>query len=486
MNEIPLWERALVHVGATVLNRVRPYPQPILAQLLATTRDLRACGLLETEPVSAFTLAAWNYPELRGAYAGPLLCDGSRHPHLLVSLPSGGGKTLSIIAPSLASTWTGSAVSFDPKSELHRLTAVARARLGPVYLFRPGTGEGARYNPLDHIRPGHLIPDAKLVAEHLAPEPGDAAHVDPYWRTHALAYLSAVLVFMLDTAPPEERTLAGVASALARGAELGDAMKANEHPDPAARKFIREGAARLWNNPSEKTVGSVVSQANAWTAPFAEPGLAASTATSDFKLSDLMCAERPVSLYLASSPTDLPRTAPLLRVLLAQLVAELMAHEGCDREGQEKQHRLGWFLDELPLLGRIGALERVLPIARSMGHRFCLGVQSIAQLRAVYGEHSTAFTGNCRLVTGRQLDPQEAERISRMVGEAIEIKRTASRSWSWRGGESRGESGSESWRAALPPADVLRLPDDRLLIFGEARLILAHRTPPAWWLADGS
>ena len=64
--------------------------------------------------------------------------------NMLICGPTGSGKSQHITSQLL--TWPHSAVVYDIKGELHRLTAGYRSTLGPVYVLDP-TGVGHGYQP---------------------------------------------------------------------------------------------------------------------------------------------------------------------------------------------------------------------------------------------------------------------------------------------------------------------------------------------------
>jgi type IV secretion system protein VirD4 len=385
--------------------------------------------------------------------------------------------------PTLLCSWRHSAVVLDVKSELFEASAEVRGRYSKVLRFAPGQrGSPATYNPLSMIRSGpDGVVDARAIAEHLAPaETGDR---DPFWNEAAKPLVAAAILHVIDVAPEEERNLAGVASALAQGEALGALMQASKHPDRHARAFIQEAAARVFLNSNERMIGSILGTVHSWLSAFTEPAMAEATANSSFTPSDLMCGDTPASLFITIAPPDLARTRPLLRVMLAQMVDALMHSEKTDRDGRAKLWKVCWLLDELPQIGKLGNLETVLPVARSMGHRFVLGVQGLSQLRQIYG-NGTSIPNNCRLICMRQNAIQEAREISQLVGEAEETKVSRSRGWSWsprQRSRSGGQSVSTAWRVVIQPAEVTRMSPDRMIIFGESKPILARRTPPNWW-----
>ena len=152
---------------------------------------------------------------------------------------------------------------------------------------------------------------------------------------------------------------------------------------------------------------------------------AATSGLSDIKLGDLMCAARPVSLYLASSLADRSRLAPLARALLGMTAAVLTTHERTDWIGRRKKQRLLFAIDECGLAGFKGLADSVA-LARSYNITYAIGAQSRAQLRARYGAAIVAACGVT--VDFRPTDLREAQELSGIVGKHRYVEQVVSES----------------------------------------------------------
>ena len=131
------------------------------------------------------------------------------------------------------------------------------------------------------------------------------------------------------------------------------------------------------------------------------------------------------------------------------------------------QQRRTWFvLDELPLLGRISSLVTLLTNGSKHGSAVIAGIQSVAQLREVYG-HDQAQTILATLgtwLTLRVPDAETSEYMSKALGDA-EIRRVVQS-----GGESHGKRGggknqANNWQEqysmqrVVMAAELQNLPD---------------------------
>ena len=437
-----------------------------------------ANGIDRRWPEDSFCLGALRHRDYWGRQQERLIRDyGPRH--LLIGAPSGSGKSVSFFYPTLNMSWFGSAFILDVKGAIYQETAGRRAQFSHVLRFSPSDPDTCRRNPLSSIRRGRFaIRDALNLAHML---PSDAGgDKESIWQTTGVPYAAAVILHLLTQDDERQKCLAGVASALSRGADLGQEMQTNQCPDPDIRTFITEKAQKLWQNQNDRFVWSVQANVESWLEPYSDPILADATRTSDFSPSDLMCGEWPVSLYLCPSYGDLDRLEPVMRLMIAQIMNELLEHEDTDREGNPKLHPLGWFLDEFRIGGKQGDYAKSIVFKRSAHMRAMIGVQALSQLIALYGPNNDIFN-NTRFAFTRQNWIGEGKIISEMIGDAPELRESQSQSRHY--GEMMGStsrSQSTSWRRVMQ-ADVIRMHEDEVLIFGEPKVIKAWRTPMHAW-----
>ena len=102
-----------------------------------------------------------------------------------------------------------------------------------------------------------------------------------------------------------------------------------------------------------KFQSSVCGTAAAYLTLWADNVVARNTAVSDFRLSDLVCVDRPMTLYIQPPPSDSPRFAP---VGPADDQSDMPGTHGIpgprQRRAAQKDRRL-LSLDEFPTLGRL-------------------------------------------------------------------------------------------------------------------------------------
>ena len=246
--------------------------------------------------------------------------------HVLAFAPTRTGKGVGLVIPTLLS-WPHSVVVHDIKGENWKLTAGWRQKgLGNLCLrFDPTCTDSTavRYNPLAEIRLGpEEVKDAQNIADMLIDPAGNAPR--DHWDLTAHDLLTGVILHVIHAEP--DKTLAGCLKFLNppdRDQEKAvQAMIDTSYSREITHAVIAGTAqAVLSKSPNERT--SVLSTATRCLTLYRDPIVAANTSASDFSIADLKHHDRPVSLYLTVPPSDLTRTRPLMRLLLAQLGARL-------------------------------------------------------------------------------------------------------------------------------------------------------------------
>jgi len=248
-----------------------------------------------------------------GLYDGRYLRhDGPEH--VLVVAPTRSGKGVGLVLPTLLS-WSQSAVIHDIKGENWALTAGWRARFSHCLRFDPTDPGSARFNPLLEVRKGaREVRDVQNIADILV-DPEGARDRRDHWDKTAHTLLTGAILHVLYA--EEEKTLFRVATLLADPArsflKTLQIMLATNHVGSAAAPKphpVVASIARELLNKSENERSGVVSTALSFLGLYRDPVIAANTAHSDWRIADLVGAERPVSLYLVVPPSANAHQAP--------------------------------------------------------------------------------------------------------------------------------------------------------------------------------
>jgi type IV secretion system protein VirD4 len=218
---------------------------------------------------------------------------------------------------------------------------------------------------------------------------------------------------------------------------------------------------------SDNTFASIKQTLTARMNLWLNPRVRAATDASDFDLRDLR--NRRISLYLAVSPDNLLRVAPLYNLLLQQLV-DLNTRERPSAE----RHAIPVLvlLDEFARLGHARAIAHGFAYVAGYGLRLLPVLQSPAQLRAEYGpDLSEEIIANCACeVVFAPKALKVAQDLSERLGFQTVPGHTRSRPSGFSSGR-RSLSESDHRRALMLPQELLQMPPDRLIV-------LKAGTPP--------
>ena len=274
--------------------------------------------------------------------------------HIMAFAPTRSGKGVGLVVPTLLS-WTGSTVVHDIKGENWTLTAGWRARFSHCLLFNPTDAASAHYNPLLEVRRGiDEVRDVQNIADILV-DPEGALERRNHWEKTSHSLLVGAILHILYA--EEDKTLARVATFLSDPqrsfvATLRRMMTTNHLGDDKSPRVhpVVASAARELLNKSENERSGVLSTAMSFLGLYRDPTVAEVTSRCDWRIADLIEAERPLSLYLVIPPSDISRTKPLIRLVLNQIGRRLT--ERLDQPGTSaRRHQLLMMLDEFPALG---------------------------------------------------------------------------------------------------------------------------------------
>jgi type IV secretion system protein VirD4 len=336
----------------------------------ATKREVEAAGLFRTA----------------GVLLGRLGSRYLRHDepeHVLAFAPTRSDKGVGLVIPTLLS-WTGSAVIHDIKGENCRLTAGWRAKFSHSLLFNPTDPRSARYNPLLEVRKGpDEVRDVQNIADILV-DPEGALERRSHWEKTSHALLVGAILHVLYA--EQEKTLARVATFLSDPqrsfAHTLRRMMGTNHlgtPEHPRVHPVVASAAREVLNKSENERSGVLSTAMSFLGLYRDPTVAATTDACDWRITDLVDAERPLSLYLVIPPSDISRTKALVRLVLNQIGRRLTERLEGD-PGKRPRHEPLMMLDEFPALGRLDFFETALAFMAGYGIRAYLIAQSLNQI----------------------------------------------------------------------------------------------------------
>ena len=431
----------------------------------ADDKDLKQAGLFERD----------------GVFIGRTKNNYLRHSgpeHVMTFAPTRSGKGVGLVVPTLLS-WSHSTVVHDIKGENWQLTSGHRSGFSYCILFDPTNPASAKYNPLLEVRKGrNEVRDVQNIADILV-DPEGALERRSHWEKTAHALLVGAILHVLYS--QEEKTLARVASFLSDPERTFKAtliaMMSTNHlgcRDAAIPKVhpVVAQASRELLNKSENERSGVLSTAMSFLGLYRDPTVAEVTSSCDWRLEDLVSADKPVSLYLVVPPSDISRTKPLVRLILNQIGRRLTEKLDGDIDGNARRQVL-LMLDEFPALGRLEFFESALAFMAGYGLRAFLITQSLNQIEKAYGPNNSILD-NCHVrVAFATNDERTAKRISDALGTTTEMRAMKNYAghrlapWLSHVMVSRQETA----RQLLTPGEVMQLPS-------EEELILVSGVPP--------
>lgn len=420
---------------------------------------------------SAKEISAAGLFGARGVFLGRLGDNYLRHDgpeHVMCFAPTRSGKGVGLVLPTLLS-WTSSAVVHDIKGENWQLTAGWRSHFSHCLLFNPTDARSARYNPLLEVRKGAAeVRDVQNIADILV-DPEGALERRTHWEKTSHALLVGVILHVLYA--EEKKTLTRVTEILADPAQSFEKtlriMMATNHLGtrdvPKVHPVVAATARELLNK-SENERSGVLSTAVSFLGLYRDPTIGRNTEACDWRIADLVTADKPVTLYLVVPPSDISRTKPLIRLILNQIGRRLT--ETLSANTTKKQRPLLMMLDEFPALGRLDFFESALAFMAGYGIRAYLIAQSLNQIAKAYGENN-AILDNCHVrIAFAANDERTAKRISDALGTATELR--AQRNYAghrlapWLGHVM--VSRQETARPLLTPGEVMQLPQDEAIV----------------------
>ncbi|MFM7739464.1 MAG: type IV secretory system conjugative DNA transfer family protein, partial [Planctomycetota bacterium] len=395
--------------------------------------------------------------------------------HLVTFAATGRGKGVGVLIPNLL-RYPHSCVVTDPKSELFRITASHRQkslehriiRLDPFELAGPG---GDTFNPLDLIDPHSpfLIEQCRDIANMLVIRTGNEH--EPHFNDAAEMVLTAFIAFVAASETnPLHRNLQTVREIVSSRARFTKAVEIMQQSQACGGMLQRYGHQLGWL--VDRELGSVLSTVQRHTHFLDSQTVAKNTTTSSFDPRHLR--HEKMSIYLCLPHDKLQTLAPLQRLWIGTILRAVAA------SGADETNPVLFFLDEAGHIGQnLNALEEAVTLLRGMGVRLWFFFQSVGQLEGCFGEKAKVFLDN--------IDTQQffginsidsAEMVSKRMGESTITTQSYQEGQSYSYSRSTGaepssrqysynssNNYSEIARSLMKPEEIIRLPEDTVLIF---------------------
>lgn len=396
-----------------------------------------------------------------------------RNLNVLIVGGSGAGKTRFYAKPNILQC-NSSFVVADPKGELMRATAPLLIEKGyEVRVFNLITPEDSDgYNPFTYIRTDEDV--IKLISNLIQnTTPKGASQNDPFWEKSEIALDSALMLYLLHEAPPEEQNFETLMFMI----ENASVMEEDEEymsPVDVVFQMLEDRepehiAVKQWKifkQASGKTAKSILISAAVRLAAFNLPEIARMTSNDELDLGSL--GEKKKAIFCVIPDNDNSFNY-LVGMLYTQAFQELYYRADHKYNG-ELPVPVHFVMDEFANVALPDNFERVLATMRSRRISVSIIIQNMAQLKALFKDSYESIVGNCDTFLYLGGNEQSThEYISKMLGKETIDTRTR--------GVTKGQHGSSSTNYQNAGRELLTLDEVRLLDNANALIFIRGEHP---------
>lgn len=403
--------------------------------------------------------------------------DGRKHRRNLLQIVVGGsgsGKTRFLVKPNVYLANTSFIVT-DPKGEI--LRAAGPLLLQEGYTLRvfdlvdPAHSDG--YNPFRYIRKDADV--FRLIDNFIKnTTPKNASNSDPFWEKAETALDSALMLYLLHEAPPEEQTLEMLLTMIEYGGAKEDdeeyqspldlLFEALEEEQPghiAVREY------KIFKQAAGKTARSILVSAAVRLGVFALPEIQSITAGDDLELDKL--GERKQAIFCVIPDSNDNSLNFLVGMLYTQAFQELY-HQADKVHGGSLPVPVRLMFDEFANVSLPDGYARLQATMRSRNIMATIILQNISQLKALFKDDWEGIIGNADALVYLGGNEQSTHKyISELLGK--ETIDTATHS------QSRGRNGSFSENFQQTGRELMTPDEVRMLDNGKAILLIRGERP---------
>lgn len=397
-----------------------------------------------------------------------------RNTNILVVGGSGSGKTRFFCKPGVYSANCSYLIT-DPKGELLRSSGSLLKEKGyEVRVFNlidPGQSDG--YNPFAYIRSEK---DVLTLIDNLIKNttPRNASSNDPFWEKAEIALDSALMLYLVSEAPPEEQNFETMIYMMnfAEVREEDDQYRSpldmlfraleEEQPNHVAVKQFK-----AFKQAAGKTAKSILVSAAVRLAAFNIPQYAEMTKRDEMDFGSL--GERKKAIFCVIPIADTSMNY-LIGMLYTQCFQELYRCAD-DKYNGRLPVPVRVIQDEWANVAQPESYPKILATCRSYNIGLNIIVQNIQNIKALYEKEWESIIGNCDtlLFLGGGNEPTSLEFVTKLLGKETIDTRTR--------GQTKGRSGSSSTNFQQTGRELLTMDEVRKLDTKDAILFIRGEDP---------
>lgn len=381
---------------------------------------------------------------------------------------SGAGKSRNLILPNLMLGNT-SFICTDPKGELLRSVGALLLQCGYVLrvidLIDPDHSD--HYNPFHYIRKDSDV--FRLIDNFIKnTTPKNATQNDPFWEKSEIALDSALMLYLLHEAPPEEQTMEMMLTMIEYGGakEDDDDFKSSldllfEALEEEQPKHIAVRQYKIFKQAAGKTAKSILVGAAVRLASFTLSEIQSITANDTLELSKI--GERKQAIFCIIPDSNDTSLNFLIGMLYTQAFQELYfqadkVHGG----GLPVPVRL--MFDEFANVALPDGYARLQATMRSRNIMATIVLQNISQLKALFKDDWEGIIGNADAFVYLGGNEQSTHKyVSELLGKETIDTRSSSQSKGRNG--SFSQSTQQTGRDLMTPDEVRTLDNKNAIVF---------------------
>lgn len=404
--------------------------------------------------------------------------NARKHRHnlnVLVVGGSGSGKTRFYVKPNIMQCNTSFIIA-DPKGELLRSTAPMLMEKGyDVKVFNlidPKDSDG--YNPFVYVRSDEDV--VRLITNLIQnTTPKNSSQNDPFWEKAEIALDSALMLYLLHEAPPEEQNFEMLMFLIENAATMEDddeyrspvdllfeALE-EEQPDHIALKQYR-----IFKQAAGKTAKSILISAAVRLAAFNLQEIARMTSYDTLDIGSMGEKKKAIYCVIPDSDSSFNYIVGMLYTQAFQVLYRVADQKY--KETGELPVPVHFILDEFANVAMPDEFDKKVSTMRSRRIFVSIIIQNMAQLKALFKDSWESIVGNCDTMLYLGGNEQSThEYISKMLGK--ETIKTNSR------GITKGTHGSSNINYQSAGRELLALDEVRLVKNDKALVFIRSEKP---------